>query len=292
MLLLVLPGFVYLLLFFYIPLLGNIIAFQNYLPFIGFIHSQWVGFENFHYLLVDSSLIQAAKNTGELWLLQTIFYFPAPIILALILNGLVDNKLRRAIQSVVTLPHFLAWTVIVTLYNQVFGRLGTLNQLLMSHNLHPVDIVTNPAIFKLMMTAQLIWKETGWGTIIYLAALLMIDVQLYEAAAVDGAGWWRRMWHVTMPGMIFIISLFLILQIGQITTTGGEQVLLQREAVGSRAADTLYTYGYFHGLFGGAWSVSTAAGVLNGVFGLVLIVACYRVARRFGFNVSPGKSDA
>ncbi|MBV8083873.1 MAG: sugar ABC transporter permease [Chloroflexi bacterium] len=293
LLLMFLPCLLYLMVFQIVPDLGDIIAFENYLPFIGFIHSQWVGLENFRYLLVDNSLMQAAKNTGELWLLQTLFYFPAPIFLALLLNGLVDNKLRRAIQSVVTLPHFLAWTVIVTLYNQVFGRLGTLNHLLgLTNSLHPLDIVTNPSIFKLMMTAQLIWKETGWGTIIYLAALLMIDVQLYEAAAVDGAGWWRRLWHVTMPGLIFIISLFLILQIGQITTTGGEQVLLQRDAVGSRAADTLYTYTYFHGIFGGAWSISTAAGLMNGLFSLLIIIGSYRLARRYGFNVSPGKADA
>src|SRR5581483_4202547 len=155
---------------------------ENYLPFIGFIHSQWVGLDNFAYLLSDRSILNAAINTVQLWELQTVFDFPAPVILALLLNSLISNKLRRAIQSVVTIPHFLAWTVIAALYNQVFGRLGSVNAMLTAAGLHPVDIVTNPALFKWMMTAQLAWKETGWGTIIYLAALLNIDVQLYEAA--------------------------------------------------------------------------------------------------------------
>ncbi|HEU0167876.1 MAG TPA: ABC transporter permease subunit, partial [Chloroflexota bacterium] len=205
MLLMVAPGMLYLIVFHYVPDLGNVIAFENYLPFIGFIHSQWVGLDNFQYLLTDRSILQAAVNTIELWVLQTIFDFPAPIILALVLNSLVSDRLRRAIQSVVTVPHFLAWTVIAALYNQVFGRLGSMNVMLTSAGLHPLDIVTNPALFKWMMTAQLIWKETGWGTVIYLAALLNIDAQLYEAAAVDGANWLRRMWHITLPGLMFIV---------------------------------------------------------------------------------------
>jgi putative aldouronate transport system permease protein len=143
-----------------------------------------------------------------------------------------------------------------------------------------------------MMTAQLIWKETGWGTVIYLAALLNIDAQLYEAAAVDGANWLRRMWHITLPGLMFIVSLFLILRVGLLTATGGEQILLQRQNVGATAGEVLYTYVYFHGLVGGQWSVAAAAGLLNGVIGLVLILASYRVARRFGFNIAPGPRAA
>jgi putative aldouronate transport system permease protein len=292
MLLMVAPGMLYLIVFHYVPDLGNVIAFENYLPFIGFIHSQWVGLDNFQYLLTDRSILQAAVNTIELWVLQTIFDFPAPIILALVLNSLVSDRLRRAIQSVVTVPHFLAWTVIAALYNQVFGRLGSMNVMLTSAGLHPIDIVTNPALFKWMMTAQLIWKETGWGTVIYLAALLNIDAQLYEAAAVDGANWLRRMWHITLPGLMFIVSLFLILRVGLLTATGGEQILLQRQNVGATAGEVLYTYVYFHGLVGGQWSVAAAAGLLNGVIGLVLILASYRVARRFGFNIAPGPRAA
>ena len=292
MLLMCLPGLVYLVIFHYVPDLGNVIAFQNYLPFIGFIHSQWVGLENFRYLLVDRSILQAASNTLQLWVLQTIFDFPAPVILALLLNSLVSNPLRRAIQSVVTVPHFLAWTVIAALYNQVFGRLGSINAMLTAAGVAPLNIISNPALFKWMMTAQLIWKETGWGTVIYLAALLNIDVQLYEAAAVDGANWLRRMWHITLPGLMFIVSLFLILRVGLLTATGGEQILLQRGFVGAQAGEVLYTYVYFHGIVGGQWSVAAAAGLLNGIIGLVLILASYRIARHFGFNVAPGPRAA
>lgn len=285
LLLLALPGLLCLLIFHYIPTLGSVIAFQDYLPFIGFVHSRWVGLENFSYLLTDRAFWTAARNTLVIWTLQLLLDFPAPIILALILNGLINPALRRAIQSIVVLPHFISWVVIVGLYQQIFGRTGGLNHLLTVLGLPHVDLVSNPAFFKWMVTAQLLWKETGWGTIIYLAALLNIDAALYEAAAVDGAGWFRRMWHVTLPGITGVVMLFLILRIAFILSTGGEQILLQRSQVGPAAGEVLFTYTYFHGIAGGQWAVATAAGLMNGVCGLLLILGSQRIARIFGYGV-------
>lgn len=282
--LLVLPGAAWLLIFYIVPSLGDIIAFENYLPFIGFIHSQWVGLQNFSDLVHDRDFWHAAKNTLTLWGLQVVLDFPVPIIFALILSSLMSLKLRAALQSIAVMPHFLSWVVVVGMYNSLFGRIGALNQLLRTLGLPQVEIVTNPALFQWTLTLQLIWKETGWGTVIYLAAMVMIDTRLYEAAAVDGAGHWRRLWHITLPGISGIVLLFLILQIAQFLSTGAEQVLIQQVLVGNQASEILSTYVYSHAIGVGEWSLSTAAGIINGAVGLVLILICLRLFRRVGFS--------
>ena len=142
--------------------------------------------------------------------------------------------------------------------------------------------MANAALFKWLMVAELIWKETGWGTIIYLAALLSIDITLYEAAAVDGAGSWRRLWHVTLPGLIGVTILLLILRLGQVLSVGFEQILLQRDFVGPEAGEVLDTYVYFHGVVGGQWSVTAAAGLIKGIVGALMVLSADRLARRFG----------
>src|SRR5262249_23311928 len=140
----------------------------------------------------------------------------------------------------------------------------------------------DPTLFKWLVVAELIWKETGWGTIIYLAALLSIDVTLYEAAAVDGAGRWQRLWHVTLPGLIGITVLLLILRLGKILGVGFEQILLQRDFVGPEAGEVLDTYVYYQGVVGGQWSVTAAAGLIKGIVGAVMVFTADRIARWFG----------
>lgn len=276
------PGVLYFLVFYYLPLFGYVIAFQNYLPFLGFIDSPWVGFANFAQMFRDPRFWSAVNNTLIIAGMQLLLYFPAPIALALIIDSLVSTRVRRFVQSVVYLPHFISWVIIVSLFQQLFGGSGVVAQGIRGLGYDAPNIMTDPGLFKWLMLIELIWKETGWGTIIYLAALLGIDATLYEAAAVDGASRWRRLWHVTLPGLIGVTVLLLILRMGQILSVGFEQILLQREFVGPEAGEVLDTYVYFNGVIGGQWSVTAAAGLIKGVVGAAMVLIADRLARRFG----------
>ncbi len=230
----------------------------------------------------DPAMWHAALNTVEISALQLIFYFPAPLALALLLHSLTGRFVGKFVQSVVYLPHFISWVIVVALFQQVLGGAGVLNGFLGDHGLHTVDIIGNPDLFKPLVVAQVIWKDCGWGSIIFLAALHQVDDQLYESAAIDGAGWWRRFWHVTLPALRPIIALLLILKLGDILSTGFEQMYLQRASVGPQAAEVLDTFVYFTGVANGDWGYAAAAGLFKGVIGAVLIFVANRVAHRLG----------
>jgi len=282
MYLFIIPGALYFLIFQYLPLLGNVIAFQDYSPFLGFTGSPWVGFANFSKLFTDSEFAVALRNTVVIELLQLLFSFPAPLILALILNSIISVRAKRAMQSIVYLPHFLSWVIFIALWEQVFGGAGFIDQLLRNQGLTPINIMSNPGFFKPLVVLQSMWKETGWGTIIFLAALTTIDTQLYEAAALDGANGFRRLWHVTLPGIRSIIVLLLILRLGTALSVGFEQYYLQQGAVGPGAAEVLDTFTYFRGIQDGDWSFATTVGLVRGVVGTLLVVGSNAVAKRFG----------
>lgn len=282
MLLLMVPGVLFYLLFFYVPLLGNIVAFQDYLPFVGFIDSPFVGLQNFADMVSDPDFWQAVVNTVIISLLQLIFFFPAPILLALLLNSVLSTGIRRLIQSVVYLPHFISWVIIVAIFDQILGGAGVINQLLRENGLHTFNIIGNPALFKPLITGQVIWQGTGWGTIIFLAAMANVDPNLYEAAAVDGAGSWRRIWHVTLPGIKGVTILLLILRLGAILNVDFQQILLQRDTVGPQSAEVLQTFVYFRGIVGGNWSLATAVGLVQGVVGAMLVYGANKTAHVFG----------
>jgi putative aldouronate transport system permease protein len=276
------PGLVYFVLLRYVPLLGNVVAFQDYSPFLGFGGSTWVGLANFSALFTDTEVIRAVKNTLVLSFLQIVFAFPAPIALALLLNTLASERLKRIMQSIVYLPHFIGWVIVVSIWTEVLGGAGLVNNLLTSWGMGPVNIMANPHGFPWLVTAQVVWKEVGWGTVIFFAAIAMIPAELYEQAAVDGAGPWRRIWHVTLPGISSVIALLLILRLGTVLSVGFEQILLQQKAVGAEAAQVLDTFVYFRGVLGGDWGLATAAGLVKGVVGTVLVLGANRIAKRMG----------
>ncbi|MFF0247628.1 ABC transporter permease [Streptosporangium sandarakinum] len=282
LLLLCLPGVLYFVVFFYVPLLGNVIAFKDYAPFLGIDGSPWVGLENFVMLLEEPEFWTAVGNTLQITALQLLLYFPAPIALALLLNSLVGNRVKRLVQTVVYLPHFLSWVVVVAMFQQVIGGAGTITTFLAAHDVTIGNLMADPELFNLMATAQVIWKDTGWGTIIFLAAITAIDVSQYEAAAIDGADWKRRLWHVTLPGIRPVIIMLLILRLGDILSVGFEQMVLQRDAVGAEASEVIDTYIYYHGVINGDWGMSTAAGLMKGLIGAALIYAANKLAHRFG----------
>lgn len=268
--------------FHYVPLLGNVIAFQDYSPYIGIMHSPFVGLDNFVRLFGSPGFWNAFANTLAITGFQIVFYFPIPILLALLLNSVLSSRLRAAIQGIVYLPHFFSWVLVITLFQQMLGGAGLLAQFLRNHGWEPVDIMTNGDTFIALVTMQAVWKDGGWGTIIFLAALSTINPNLYEAAAVDGASRVRRTWHITLPALRPVIVLLLILRLGDALTVGFEQILLQRDAVGADAAEVLDTYVYFTGVVNGDWAYGAAAGLFKGVVGLILVLTANRIAHALG----------
>ena len=282
MLLLIAPGVVYFLLFQYLPLLGYIIAFQDYLPFLAITEAPFVGLANFQAMASDPAFWQALANTFIIFGLQILFYFPAPIILAIMLHSVISTRVRRIVQSIVYLPHFIGWVIVVSLWQQVLGGSGVFVHTLRDLGLPTVNLMTEPGFFKALVTSQIIWKETGWGTIIYLAALLNIEAALYEAAVMDGAGRWQRLRNITLPGILGVTILLLILRLGAVLSVGFEQILLQRNAVGPAAGEVLDTYVYFKGIVGGQWGITAAAGLIKGIVGTLIVIGANKFAHRMG----------
>ncbi|GAA2794813.1 ABC transporter permease [Kribbella solani] len=283
LLLFALPGTALIIAFHYVPLLGNVIAFKDYQPFLGIGGSDWSGWANFSVIFNgDPAFLRALKNTLVLTSLQSVFVFPAPILLALLLNSLFSERIKRIAQSILYLPHFMSWVIVVALFQQMLGGSGLLNNYLRSHDLTTINIIGNSELFHVLLTSQIIWKDTGWATILFLAALSQIDSQLYEAASVDGASRMRQLWHVTLPGLRGIIILLFILRLGDSLTVGFEQIILQQQAVGRDVSEVLDTYVYNNGVLGGAWGVAAAVGLVKGVVGVILVLTANKVAHIFG----------
>jgi putative aldouronate transport system permease protein len=280
--LMTLPAIALLLVFAYVPMLGNIVAFQDYSPFVGIPDSPFVGLDNFARVLGDQGFWLAVTNTLVITAFQLVFFFPIPIVLAVLLNSLLSPALRSTIQAIVYLPHFFSWVLVVSVFQQVLGGAGLLSQSLRAQGWQAVDVMTNPDTFLFLITSQAIWKDAGWGIIVFLAALSAIDQEQYEAAAVDGANRWRRMWHVTLPGLRSVVILLLILRLGDALSVGFEQLILQRDAVGAQASEVLDTFVYYTGIRNGDWGYAAAAGLIKGVVSLALILGANKLAHKFG----------
>ncbi|MEQ4209457.1 ABC transporter permease subunit [Actinopolymorpha sp. B9G3] len=282
-LLLAIPGMLVIFAFQYYPLYGNIIAFQDYQPYLGISQSPWNGVENFTVIINgDPEFLNAVKNTLILTLIQTIIVFPAPIVVAIVLHTLLSNKLRQLVQSILYLPHFMSWVIVVAVFQQVLGGTGMINNWLRSHGYDPLHIIGNADAFRALLTSEVMWKDTGWATILFLAVLSQIDRSLYESTAVDGANRWQQIWHITLPGMKTIIILLLILRLGDSLSVGFEQIILQQPAVGTEVSEVLDTYVYNNGILGGAWGVAASVGLVKGAIGLCLVLAANKLAHRFG----------
>ncbi|QKW32364.1 ABC transporter permease subunit [Nocardiopsis sp. MT53] len=277
-----LPAIGLLAVFHYVPTFGNIIAFQQYNPWDGVLGSPWVGFYQFERLFTDPRFWNAVGNTLVIAAVQLVFFFPVPIALAILLDSVLTRRLRLVLQSIVYMPHFFSWVLVVTLFQQILGGAGLISQALRGAGYAPLDMMTDPDAFLLVVTSQMVWKDAGWGTIIFLAALAAIDQNLYESAAVDGANRWRRMWHITLPGLRPVIVLLLILKLGDILNVGFEQFYLQRDAFGSGVSEVMDTFVYHQTLVTGNFSAGAAAGLLKGVVGLVLILVANKMAHLMG----------
>ncbi|MER6005442.1 ABC transporter permease subunit [Nonomuraea angiospora] len=283
--LMLLPGVVYFALFKYLPMYGITIAFQDFLPFLGYSGSPWVGFQHFQDLFTGPDFGRLMFNTLFLALLTVVFIFPAPIIVALLLNELRINVLKRSVQSVMYIPHFLSWTIVASLtyllFSADYGVLsGWIRDIL--GDTAKIDYVAQEEWFRPLIILQQMWKLTGWGTIIYLAALAGVDPQLYEAARMDGASRFRQLWHVTLPAIRPTIVVMAILTSGNLLDTGFEQIWLMTTSLNRSVADVFDTYVYYTGITQGAISYSTAVGLFKGVVGCILIFGSNWLAKRLG----------
>jgi putative aldouronate transport system permease protein len=281
--LLAMPGLLYFLLFRYGPMWGVLISFQEYSPYLGLMNSPWVGFEHFERLFSGSDFWLLFRNTMAINILNLLFFFPLPIVMSLMLNEVRNEVYKRTVQSIVYLPHFLSWVIIVGITFLFFSKgEGVVNDFLVAIGAEKFDFLTNKDLFWVMLTLQSIWKDAGWGTIIFLAAIAGVDPQLYEAAKMDGAGRLKQMWHVTLPAIRSVIIILLILRIGHIMDVGFEQVFLMMNGAVSEVADVFDTYVYRLGVTQGQLSYSTAVGLFKSVVGLLLVVGANRLAKKFG----------
>jgi putative aldouronate transport system permease protein len=280
--LLLIPGIIYFVLFRYWPMFGAVIAFKDYVPFLGIAESPWVGFRHFEDFFASPDFPRLLANTLILALLSLLIAFPLTIIVALLLNEMRLMVLKRTVQTLIYIPHFLSWTVVASLTYLLFALdIGPLFQLINGMLGTDVNFLADPAWFRPIIVLQDIWKNTGWGTIIFLAALAGVDQAQYEAAIIDGAGRFQRVWHITLPSIMPTVVVMLVLQMGQVLNTGFEQIYLMTNSLNRSVADVFDTYVYFMGITQGSYSYSTAVGLFKAVVGVVLIFGANWLARRF-----------
>ncbi|KEQ27646.1 ABC transporter permease [Paenibacillus tyrfis] len=281
--LLLLPGMLFIVVFKYIPMYGLVIAFQEYNILQGVGGSDWVGFYQFEKLFTMLDFTNVFKNTLIISTLKLIWGFPAPIVLALLLNEVKQLVFQRFVQTVVYLPHFISWVIfsgiIIIFLNPVDGLV---NQVMGWFGGAPIDFLIEKSYFRSILVATDIYKEVGWGTIIYLAAISGINPQLYEAAIVDGAGRFRQMWNITLPSIRHVIVILFILSLGNILDAGFLQTLLLYNPLVMDVADIIDTYVYRKGIVDASYSLGAAAGVFKSVIALILVAASNQLAKRFG----------
>lgn len=281
--LMLLPGLLYFIIFRYIPMAGIIIAFQNYSPFKGIFGSQFVGWQNFRNFFRGADFMMLLENTLGISLLSLVLYFPAPIILSLFLNEIRHSGYKRVVQTFIYVPHFISWVIVASITYQLLNvNDGIVNMIITKLTGNPVNFLGKAKYFKGLIVGQSIWKETGYGTIIFLAALAGVDMQLYEAARIDGAGRWRLMWNITLPSIKGTVIMMLILRIGGLLNTGYEQIFLMRNDLNVKAAEVFDTYVYMKGIRGAQYSLSTAAGLFKSVVSMILVLSANWLAKKFG----------
>lgn len=281
--LMIAPGLLYLFIYKYLPMYGLIISFQDYKPYLGISGSEWVGFEHFRRLFSSPDFWMILKNTLMLFGLQIVIFFPIPIIIALMLNEIRREYYKKVIQTMIYLPHFMSWVVVVSIsYVLLTLDGGIINGVLEGLGMKPINFLLDSTWFRPMYIIQVIWREAGWGTIIFLAAIASVDPQLYEAARMDGANRFRQIWHITLPAIKSVIIILLILKIGDVLELGFEHVFLLLNSTNRHVAEIFDTYVYVAGLRQGQFSYATAVGFFKGFVGLFLVVLANWLAKKSG----------
>ncbi len=278
---LLLPGIIYFILFCYLPMGGLVIAFKKFNIFTGVINSPWVGFDNFKKVFSYPDFWGILRNTLFISFYKIIFGFPVPIILSILLNEIKNSRFKKIAQSVMYLPHFISWVIIGSMMLSLFSAShGVVNLLFGEHIIG--SLLASRRYFRSILVISSIWKTSGWGTIIYLAALSQIDPSLYEAAIVDGANKLKQVWYITIPSITGIIVLLLILRIGQLMNAGFEQVMVLQNPLVMEVSEIFDTYVYRVGLGRGEYSFTSAVDFFKSVVALILIVSADRFSKMIG----------
>lgn len=279
--LLLLPTLIYFLVFHYGPMYGAQIAFKDFNPVDGIWSSAWVGFEHFIRFFNSFKFWLVLKNTLGLSLYSLVVGFPAPIILALLLNQMPSKKYKKMIQTVTYAPHFISTVVIVgMLYIFLSPRIGLINHFLNSMGMKSIFFMGDPDKFKSLFVFSGIWQHAGWSSIIYLAALAGINPSLHEAAIVDGANKFQRIWYIDLPGLVPTIIILLILRVGRIMRLNFQKALLMQNPMNINAAEVIQTYVYKMGLLNAQFDFATAVGIFNSVISLILLLTVNRLAKK------------
>ncbi|SFM17721.1 carbohydrate ABC transporter membrane protein 1, CUT1 family (TC 3.A.1.1.-) [Paenibacillus sp. 1_12] len=276
------PGILYFIIFKYIPMWGILLSFQDYSPFLGFSGSEWVGLKHFNNLFHYEHFWRLMKNTLLISFYQLVFFFPVPIIFALLLNEIRKLFFKRIVQTVIYLPHFISWVVIASMTYVLLSGGGVVNHLIQEAGGQTVNFLSAPDMFRTLIVSQDIWKEAGWGTIIYLAALAGVDPMLYEAAVVDGANRWQQLRHITLPTIRSTIIILFLLRLGHILDVGFEQIFLMLNNLVLNVGDVFETFVYSKGLIGGQFSFATATGLFKSVISLIILAVANWLTKKFG----------
>lgn len=278
-LMLLLP-IVYYVLFHYMPMYGVTIAFKKFNARQGILGSPWVGFKHFAKFLCDPYFWQVLSNTLTINILDLIFGFPAPIVLALLLNEVRSPRFKRTVQTISYLPHFLSTMVICGMLTNFLSRDGLINDLIALLGGERTAFLSIPGAFRMIFIGSGVWQGIGWGAIIYLAALSGVNVELYEVAVLDGANRWQRMRHITLPSIAGTISIMLILRCGSLLGSNTDKVLLLYNSYNMPVADVIGTYVYRRGLLENSPSYSTAVGLFNSLIGVIMLTTVNTLSKK------------
>lgn len=281
--LLLIPGIIIIILFRFVPLYGITAAFKDYNIYKGLAESPWVGFQWFKFMFNSPDFFTILRNSITISVLELIFVFPAPIILAILLNEMRNARFKKIVQSVSYLPHFLSWVIVggfILQFLQPYS--GGINYVFRALGIKPFMLIMDKSWFYPILLTGEIWKEVGWGTILYLAAISGIDPEQYEAALVDGASRWQRIRHITLPGLSFIIVLQFVLQTGHILNIGVDKIFVLGQETTRSVSDVFSTYNYRVGIGQQRFALGTAISLFESVVGFIFVFMSNRISKKLG----------
>lgn len=279
--LMILPGLLFILIFKYMPLGGITIAFKEFLPEKGIWGSPWVGLENFEYMLALPDTKRVMWNTLFIAAAKILINFPVPIIISILLNEVKNHRFKRSVQTIIYLPYFISWVILAGIIQDLFAKEGLINQFLGIFGAEPVFFLGNKYAFLGVLIGTDVWKNFGYNTVVYLAAITGIDETLYEAAKIDGANRFQQIWNVTLPGIAPIVVLMMILNLGNVLNAGFEQIFNLYNPLVYETADIIDTFVYRISLVEANYSLGTAVGLLKSVVSFILIVTSYKIANKY-----------
>lgn len=278
--LMMVPVLVYYIVFHYAPMYGALIAFKEYTPNKGILGSAWVGFQHFNDFFSSYYFWRILKNTVIISLYSLCFEFPAPIILAILINELTNKRFQRFVQTVTYMPYFISLIVIAGMIKDFTNNGGLINNFLTHFGASDTAMLQKPEMFRTIYILSEIWQKIGWESIIYLAALMGIDQEQYEAAKIDGANKIKQIWHITLPGILPTIAIMFILRMGNLLNVGFEKIILLYNPSTYDTADVISSFVYRKGLIEFGWSYSSAVGLFNSVINLALLIAANKISKK------------